>query len=49
MIPRTLATSLRKAAGGFPVVSVTGPRQSGKTTLVRFRQGGTVVYPWFAL
>jgi hypothetical protein len=35
MIPRTLATSLRKAARGFPVVSVTGPRQSGKTTLVR--------------
>ena len=35
MIPRTLATSLRKAANGFPVVSVTGPRQSGKTTLVR--------------
>ncbi|MGA2267230.1 MAG: ATP-binding protein [Bryobacteraceae bacterium] len=35
MIPRTLAASLRKAASGFPVVTVTGPRQSGKTTLVR--------------
>ncbi|WP_025322962.1 ATP-binding protein [Deferrisoma camini] len=35
MIPRTLAPTLLRAAGAFPVVSVTGPRQSGKTTLVR--------------
>jgi len=35
VIQRTLAAKLRSAARGFPVVSVTGPRQSGKTTLVR--------------
>lgn len=35
MIQRTLAAKLRKAAKEFPVVTVTGPRQSGKTTLVR--------------
>jgi len=35
MIPRTLAKRLRQAARQFPVVTVTGPRQSGKTTLVR--------------
>ncbi len=35
MIPRTLARKLRQAAAHFPVVTLTGPRQSGKTTLVR--------------
>jgi len=35
MIKRTLAAGLRKAATQFPVVTVTGPRQSGKTTLVK--------------
>jgi len=35
MIPRTLTRKLREAAARFPVVTVTGPRQSGKTTLVR--------------
>ncbi len=35
MIPRILAAKLKEAARSFPVVSVTGPRQSGKTTLVR--------------
>ncbi len=35
MIARTLETKLRKQAGSYPVVTLTGPRQSGKTTLVR--------------
>ncbi len=35
MIPRTLSQKLRKLASQYPVVTITGPRQSGKTTLVR--------------
>ena len=35
MIPRDLAKTLISAAEKFPVLSITGPRQSGKTTLVR--------------
>lgn len=35
MIPRALSEKIRLLATKFPVVSVTGPRQSGKTTLVR--------------
>ncbi len=35
MIPRALAATLLRLARGFPVVVLTGPRQSGKTTLVR--------------
>jgi uncharacterized protein len=35
MIRRRLAARLRKAATDYPIVTVTGPRQSGKTTLVR--------------
>lgn len=35
MIPRHLAKTLRAAARDFPVVTVAGPRQSGKTTLVQ--------------
>ena len=35
MIPRILAQHLVRLAEYYPVVSVTGPRQSGKTTLVR--------------
>lgn len=34
-LPRTLTSSLRKAAGHFPVLLLTGPRQTGKTTLLR--------------
>ena len=33
MIPRKLESKLRELAGYYPVVVVTGPRQSGKTTL----------------
>lgn len=35
MIERDLAGKALSMAGQFPVVSITGPRQSGKTTLVR--------------
>jgi predicted AAA+ superfamily ATPase len=35
MIPRTLAPVLRNRAKDYPVVFLTGPRQSGKTTLAR--------------
>ena len=35
MIERILKEKLLKLAGVYPVVSVTGPRQSGKTTLVK--------------
>lgn len=35
MLPRTLQRPLVEAAANLPVVTVTGPRQSGKTTLVR--------------
>lgn len=35
MIPRQLAKALEKSAEKYPVVTITGPRQSGKTTLVR--------------
>ena len=35
MIPRSAAVSLQRLAKGFPVVALTGPRQSGKTTLAK--------------
>ncbi len=35
MIPRSMALRALQLSTWFPVVSVTGPRQSGKSTLVR--------------
>lgn len=35
MIPRLLGPILKTLAGQYPVITVTGPRQSGKTTLCR--------------
>lgn len=35
MINRILSTKLKEMAGFYPVVTLLGPRQSGKTTLVR--------------
>jgi len=35
MLPRTLEPVIRQAAQRYPVVTLTGPRQSGKTTLAR--------------
>jgi len=34
LIPRTAQATIERLARGYPVVAVTGPRQSGKTTLV---------------
>ena len=35
MIPRKLTSHIQKMLGKFPVVSLTGPRQSGITTLLK--------------
>ena len=35
MIPRIASSTIERLARGFPVVALTGPRQSGKTTLAR--------------
>lgn len=35
MIPRTITGTIRDAVSQFPVVTLTGARQSGKTTLLR--------------
>ncbi len=35
MIPRVATNSLQRLARGFPIIAVTGPRQSGKTTLAK--------------
>jgi hypothetical protein len=35
VIPRLALSTLERLARGFPVVALTGPRQSGKTTLAR--------------
>jgi predicted AAA+ superfamily ATPase len=35
MIERQLATKIREMKGKYPVITITGPRQSGKTTLIK--------------
>jgi len=35
MIPRTAIPLLEEIRSGYPVITITGPRQSGKTTLAR--------------
>ena len=35
MVQRTLSAKVKKATTQYPVVTLTGPRQSGKTTLVK--------------
>ncbi|NLI77073.1 MAG: hypothetical protein GX442_11610 [Candidatus Riflebacteria bacterium] len=35
MIEREAARTIRRLMKGFPIVTLTGPRQSGKTTLAR--------------
>jgi predicted AAA+ superfamily ATPase len=44
MKARTLATVLKKAVTTFPALSLTGPRQSGKTTLLKELFGKTHQY-----
>lgn len=36
MIPRAIEKTLRERAQQYPVITITGPRQSGKTTLCRY-------------
>jgi len=43
-IPRGLEPVLRRAAREFPAAVLTGPRQSGKTTLLQHVFGGTHAY-----
>jgi uncharacterized protein len=35
LVPRLIAPTVQRLAQGFPVLAITGPRQSGKTTLAR--------------
>jgi predicted AAA+ superfamily ATPase len=41
MLPRTLENAVKRAMKTFPAVLITGPRQSGKTTLLTERFAGT--------
>lgn len=40
-VPRAIASTIRRAMRTFPAVLVTGPRQTGKTTLLRKEFGAS--------
>ncbi len=37
MYPRSMQQTMMRVAKGFPIITITGPRQSGKTTLARMQ------------
>lgn len=43
-IPRTMADAITEASQFFPIVTLTGPRQSGKSTLLRHLFGNVPYY-----
>lgn len=47
MIERNAGGALSDLARQYPVLTVTGPRQSGKTTLVEAKSGATVADDFF--
>jgi len=46
MIKRTAYDTITRLAKGFPVIAITGPRQSGKTTLARSAFPGMAGVRW---
>src|SRR5713101_3232332 len=46
-IPRVIESTLKKYLATFPVVGLTGPRQSGKSTMLQKLLGGSYQYVSF--